>query len=140
MTVTNDPDVVALSDLVYAVIHNEEGAWRELTIPDCAEPDIEYAYGWFTEDEDAVWMEVVKLNANDFWRGYFYFNDMEPPSDACGLECNTQEHLDIHWESNNGGGHYDCTHYEHIVNGEIVETIKHDNQDWYSDEQESKCN
>ena len=56
---------------------------------------------------------------------------MEPPSDACGLECNTREHLDIHWESNNGGGHYDCTHYEHVVDGEVIETIKHDHYNWY---------
>ena len=47
------------------------------------------------EDEDAAWMEVVKLNANDFWRGYFYFNDMEPPEDAVGLECNTREHAGL---------------------------------------------
>ena len=44
MTETKDLEVIALSDLVYAVIHNEEGAWRELTIPDCAGPDIDYAY------------------------------------------------------------------------------------------------
>ena len=131
MTETIDPEVVALSDLVYGIIHNKEGSWRKLTIPDCAEPDIEYAYGWFIEDEDAAWMEVVKLNVKDYWRGYFYFNDMESPEDAVGLECNTREHLDYHWESNNGGGHYDCTRYEHIVDGEIVETIKHDYQNWY---------
>ena len=129
-----------LSELCYGIIHNKEGSWRELTIPDCAEPDIEGVFSWFQEDEDAEWMEVVKINPDDFWRGYFYFNDMEPASNACGLECNTTEHLDIHWESNNGGGHYDCTHYEHIVDGEVVETIKHNNLDWYTDEQESERN
>ena len=131
MTHTEDLEVVALSDLVYGIIHNKEESWRKLTIPDGAEPDIESVFSWFQQDEDAVWMEVIKINPDDFWRGYFYFNDMEPPSDACGIECNTQEHLDIHWETNNAGGHYDCTHYEHIVNGEIVETIKHDYQNWY---------
>ena len=48
--------------------------------------------------------------------------------------------LDLHWDTNSGGGHYDCTHYDHVVNGVVVETIKHDNHDWYSDEQEGKCN
>ena len=115
MTEIQDPEVGALClTLFMQSFITNKSCWRKLTIPDCAEPDIEYAYGWFTEDEDAVWMEVVKLNANDFWRGYFYFNDMEPPEDAVGLECNTREHLDYHWESNNGGGHYDCTHYEHV--------------------------
>ena len=113
---------------VYGVIHNEEDAWRELTIPDGAEPDVDFAYGWFIEEEDAVWMEVVKLNTFDFWRGWFYYNDSEGPEDACEVECNTEEHLDAHWESNNGDGHYDCSHYEHIVDGEIVKTIKHDFQ------------
>ena len=134
MTEANDPDVVALSDLVYGVIHNEEGSWQPISIPDCAAPDIESAYSWFMVDNDAVWMEVVKLNPNDFWRGYFYYNDMEPPEDACELECNTRKHLDLHWDTNCGGGHYDCTHYYHVVNGEGVETIKHDNQNWYDQE------
>ena len=120
-----------MTQYVYGVIHNSEEAWRDLTIPDSAEIDIESAYSWFMMDDDAVWMEVIKLNPNDFWRGWFYFNDMESPSDACELECNTQEHLDIHWESNNGGGHYDCTHYEHIVDGKVVETIKHDHYNYY---------
>ena len=124
----NDLDVVALSDLVYAIIHNKEGSWRELTIPDCAGPDIGYAYGWFTQDEDAEWMEVVKLNPDDFWRAYFYFNDSEGPEAACEHEFNTREHADIHWESNNGDGHYDCSHYDHVVNGVVVETIEHDCQ------------
>ena len=91
----------------------------------------EYAYGWFTEDEDAEWMEVVKLNPDDFWRAYFYYNDSERPEEACEHEFNTREHADYHWESNNGDGHYDCTHYDHVVNGGVGETIKHDNQNYY---------
>ena len=128
MTEVQDLEVVALSELVYAVIHNKEDTWRKLTIPDCAGPDIDYAYGWFMEDEDALWMEVVKLNPDDFWRAYFYFNDSEGPEEACEHEFNTREHADIHWESNNGDGHYDCSHYDHVVNGVVVETIEHDCQ------------
>jgi hypothetical protein len=47
---------------------------------------------------------------------------MSDGEDACPCECNTEEHLDIHWESNSGGGHYDCLRYEHVVNGRIVTT------------------
>ena len=131
MTEANDPDVVALSELVYGIIHHNDYGHRSITIPDGASPDIDYSYSWFMESDDALWMEVVKLNPNDFWRGYFYFNDMEPPEDAGEIEFNTREHADYHWESNNYDGHYDCTHYDHVVNGEVVETIKHDNQDYY---------
>ena len=120
-----------MTQYVYGVIHNAEECWQPISIPDCAYLDIESAYSWFIDDNDAVWMEVVKLNPNNFWRGWFYYNDMEPPSEADELECNTRDHLDLHWESNNGSGHYDCTHYEHIVDGEVVETIKHDNQNYY---------
>ncbi len=71
---------------IYGVIHNCEEAWRELTIPDGAYVDVDSAYSWFMGDEDAVWMEVVKLNTFDFWRGYFYYNDSEGPEDACEEE------------------------------------------------------
>ena len=118
-----------MTQKVYAVIHIES-TYQPLCIPDGAEADVEYAYGWFTGDDDAIWMEVLKLNTSDFWRGWFYFNDMEGPDEACEVDVNTKDHLDIHWESNNAGGHYDCSRYEHIVNGVVTETIKLDNEDW----------
>ena len=120
-----------MTQYVYGVIHNDEEASQSVDIPDGADIDIQSAHSWFMCDNDAVWMEVVKLNPNDFWRGWFYYNDMEPPEDAAEVECNTSSHLDLHWDTNSAGGHYDCTHYEHIVNGEVVETIKHDNQNFY---------
>ena len=120
-----------MTQYVYGVIECVDDVWSDTIIPDSAEPNIESAYSWFMQDDDAVWMKVVKLNPDDFWRGWFYYNDMESHEDACELECNTREHLDMHWEINNSSGHYDCTHYEHIVNGEVVETIKHVYQDFY---------
>ncbi len=92
-------------------------------IPDGADCDAEYAYSWFLEyDEAATHMEVVSLNQDDCWRGWFFYNDMEDGDESCPVYVNTEEHLDIHWESNSGGGHYDCLRYEHIVNGRIVTT------------------
>ena len=115
---------------IYGVIHCDDYGHRGIIIPDGAEPDVDFAYGWFIEEEDALWMEVLNLNTFDFWRGHFYYNDSEGPEDSCEVECNTEEHLNIHWESNNGDGHYDCTHYDHVVNGVVVETIKHDYHTW----------
>ena len=113
-----------MTQYVYGVIHGEDCGWRETSIPDGAEIDIVSAYSWFQFDDDAVWMEVVKLNPNDFWRGWFYYNDMDEPKDASPIEFNTREHLDLHWETNSGDGHYDCSRIEHIVDSKIVETIK----------------
>ena len=89
-------------------------------IPDgMAESDSEYAYLVFKSVmtlKQLIW-RVVTLNETDYWRGWFFYNDMEDGDDACPVEVNTEEHLDLHWESNSGGGHYDCMRYEHIVNG-----------------------
>jgi hypothetical protein len=107
---------------VYGVIHYKDDEWRDTRIPDCAELDAETAYSWYMDDDDAATMTLVTLNQDDYWRGWFYYNDEDDGEDACPCECNTEEHLDIHWESNSGGGHYDCLRYEHVVNGRIVTT------------------
>jgi hypothetical protein len=106
---------------VYGIIHCPE-AYNQDVIPDTAELDAEYAWGRYLEDDEATQMTVVTLNQDDYWRGWFYYNDMSDGEDACPCECNTEEHLDLHWESNSGGGHYDCLRYEHVVNGRIVTT------------------
>ena len=106
---------------VYAIVHSPN-AWDEQFIPDGAETDTDFAWGWFLEDENATHMEVVTLNQDDYWRGWFYYNDMGYGEDACPVEVNTEEHLDLHWEANNSSGHYDCLRYEHVVNERIVTT------------------
>ena len=106
---------------VYAIVHSPD-AWDAMFIPDGAESDIEFAWGWYLEDENATHLEVVNLNEDDYWRGWFYYNDMDEGEDACRVEVNTEEHLDLHWESNSAGGHYDCLRYEHVVNNRIVTT------------------
>ena len=111
---------------VYGIIHRPE-AYNEDLIPDGAEPNIDYAYEWFREDEDADYLTVVTLNESDYWRGWFYYNDMSDGEDAAPVEFNTQEHLDLHWDCNNGDGHYDCLRYEHLINDRIVTTC------WFKD-------
>ena len=118
---------------VYGVIHYEDDNWRDTRIPDGADEDAECAYGWYSDDDEALSMSVLTLNPNDHWVGFFFYNDMEGPEDACPVACNTREHLDIHWETNNGGGHYDCIRYEHRVNGDVVDTINHEYYDLFNE-------
>ena len=109
----------------YGVVHYESDYTND-HIPDCADTGdygYEYAYDYsYMEDDDAVSMTVLTLNQDDYWRGWFFYNDMDDGEDACPCDVNTEEHLDLHWESNSGGGHYDCLRYEHVVNGRIVTT------------------
>ena len=121
-----------MTKLVYGVIHTED-TFRELVIPDGADDNADYAWEWYQDDDEAIYLEVVNLHPNDYWVGYFFYNDMEGPKDACPVECNSQEHLDAHWESNNSSGHYDCIRYEHRVNGDVIDTINHDFYDLYNE-------
>jgi len=109
----------------YAIVHYESD-YRQDDIPDCADTGhygYDYAYEYFyQDDDDAVTMTVLTLNQDDFWRGWFFYNDDEDGETACPSDVNTQEHLDLHWDSTSGGGHYDCLRYEHIVNGRIITT------------------
>ena len=121
-----------IKPLIYGVIY-KKGFYRFNTntnteIPDGAGPDIEAAQSWYDdviEPDDRIALVTHTLNPNDYWRGWFYFTDMSDEDEADPVEVNSQDHLDIHWETNNGGGHYDCTKYEHIVNGNIIDTINH---------------
>ena len=106
---------------VYGIVHSPS-AYNSDVIPDGADIDFDYAWDLFKEDNDSTSLTVLTLNPNNYWRGWFFYNDMEDGNDACPVDVNTQEHLDLHWESNSGGGHYDCMRYEHIVNGRIVTT------------------
>lgn len=99
------------------------GAYQEEVIPDGAYEDgPDYAFDLYKDDDEAVSMTVVTLNPQDFWRGWFFYNDGSDGEDAAPENFNSQEHLELHWESNSGGGHYDCLRYEHIVNERIVTT------------------
>jgi hypothetical protein len=110
-----------MTKYVYGIVHIPN-AYANNVIPDTADIDVGYAWDLFRDDNDADYLTVVTLNPDDYWRGWFFYNDMDNGEDACPCDCNTQEHLDLHWESNSGGGHYDCLRYEHIVNDRIVTT------------------
>ena len=122
-----------MTQQVYGVIHTDS-EWRPLVVPDGADVDLESPYAWFMFDDDAIWMEAVKLNTDDYWVGHFFYNDMEGPEGACPQYFNTLEHLVAHEETNNSSDHYDCTSYEHIVDGVVVEVINHPYVDHYSND------
>ena len=114
----------------YYIIYDEEG--EIATIPDPCGGESEYSYDFFYEENDWTVMKQVQVK-DEYWVGYFFFNDMEGPEDACLVECNTTEHLDFHWESNNSSGHYECIRYEHRVNDDVIDTINHNFYDLYNE-------
>ena len=126
-----------IKELKYLVIYEQrwsDGSPTDMTIPDGADVDLDSPLSWLEGVcENVVESAVHVLNLSDYWRGWFWYNDMEEAEDAGPIEVNSREHLDAYWETNNSGGHYDCNKYEHIVNGNIIESFN-------PYEQESECN
>ena len=93
-----------------------------------SEPDdyytIEEEFYRDERQDDFVIAKEVKLNVNDCWIGYFYYNDDEvfDIDTASKYPFNTREHLQSFWERNPYQGHYVWGRIEHIVNGVVVET------------------
>ena len=120
----------SLKPLVYGVIYTKftpNSDKIDTLVPDGAGPDVEGAESFYQDvyDEDCrVAFVTHTLNVNDYWRGWFFYNDMEDEFEAGDVDVNSREHLDAHWEANNSSGHYDCVRYEHIVDGKIIETIQ----------------
>ena len=57
-----------MTKLRYGIIHYSEDSSKELCIPDGADrEDVESAYYWFEDDNDAIYMEVLNLNPTDYW-------------------------------------------------------------------------
>ena len=99
-----------------------------------------YLTDWVTTNEDAqqllddyetfecVSFEVVELNEQNFVRGYFFANDLEPlevaiQNDLVDEMCfNTREELDIYQSYHDSGGHYGWFKLETIEGGVVVKT------------------
>ena len=100
-------------------------------IYDAPEPNDNYVIKQLLSKDNFVDIEIakeVKLNANDYWLGYFYYNDEEHFDIDTAAECafNTREHLELYQYMNDAGGHYVWGKVEHIVNGVVVETENED--------------
>ena len=120
------------SNNCYYIIYDDEG--KEVTIPDPSGGDVDYSFQYFFGEygkfeNDWSVMKQVNLNKDDYWIGYFYFNDMEDPqhTDECDDICfNTKDHLELYWGMNDCGGHYDCLKIEHWVDGDLKEHFNPD--------------
>ena len=106
-------------------IYEGEGCWSERVIDD--EPDL------FGEDED-VTCTMVEVNKNHYFKGWFFWNDMDDYEDKDehhSVCFNNEKDLDDYIESNNSGGHFQCTYVEEWRKGELFETIQLSDEDGY---------
>ena len=87
--------------------------------------------GLFTEDE-GVSVTEVKVNPAHYYKGYFFYNDMDDYEDkeehypSC---FNSMKDVDIYIDSNDSSGHFQCTYVEEWVDGELVKTTQVSNAD-----------
>tara|TARA_R110002012_G_C11199267_1_gene559625 strand:+ start:101 stop:448 length:348 start_codon:yes stop_codon:yes gene_type:complete len=74
----------------------------------------------------------VSLNENHFFRGYFFFNDMDEyeEDNFFPTDMNSVEHLELYHECNNSDGHYQFIRMEEYVNGVLVKTTPVDDTNW----------
>ena len=95
------------------------------------------SFDTFIDDDDCVeegeyeTMKEVIVNENHFFKGYFFYNDMddfEDKDEHYPMCCNTEEDLDTYYDCNNSGGHLQCTYIEEVVNGVVVKTTDVDNE------------
>jgi len=78
-------------------------------------------------DDDGVTCTEVKVNEKHYYKGYFFYNDMDDyeDKDEHYPSCfNSMEDLDTYIDSNNSGGHFQCTYIEEWVDGELVKVTQ----------------
>ena len=101
-----------------------------------AEKVIDEDDGLFGEDEDVTCTEV-KVNPAHYYKGYFFYNDMDDyeDKDEHYPSCfNTMEDVDTYIDSNTSPGQFQCTYIEEWVNGEKVNTVQvSDENGWLDD-------
>ena len=96
-------------------IYEGEACWAERVIDEDA--------GLF--DEEGVTCTEVKVNPAHYYKGYFFYNDMDDyeNKDEHYPSCfNNEEDLDDYIDSNNSSGHFQCTYVEEWVDGVKVNT------------------
>ena len=69
----------------------------------------------------------VKLNEAHYYKGYFFYNDMDDyeDKDEHHFMCvNTMEDIDSYMDANEAGGHFQCTYIEEWKNGVLINTVQ----------------
>ena len=100
---------------VYYIYEGEE-CWCERLVDDDE--------NLFLGDEDVSCTEV-KVNPAHYYKGYFFYNDMDDYEDKeehYPVCFNNETDLDDYIETNNSSGHFQCTYIEEWMNGVLVNT------------------
>ena len=109
-------------------IYEGEECWAEKLID-----DDDGLYG----EEENVTVTKVKVNPAHYYKGYFFYNDMDyyDEKDEHYPSCfNSMEDVDTYIDSNNSSGHFQMTYVEEWVNGEKVNTVQtSDENGWLDD-------
>ena len=74
----------------------------------------------------------IPVNENHFFRGYFFFNDMDEYDEEnfYPTDVNSEKHLELYQECNNSSGHHQWIRMEEWVNGVLVNTTPVDDTNW----------
>ena len=99
-----------------------DGLWEEFIDDD---------YDLFDESECDT-QTKVSVNPNHFFRGYFFFNDMDEYDEEnfFATDMNSKEHLETYHDCNNSDGHYQWIRMEEWVGGVLVTTTPVDDTNW----------
>ena len=119
---------MSIANEVY-YIYEGEACWAERVID---EED-----GLFDGDDEDFTCTEVKVNPAHYYKGYFFYNDMDEydDKDEHYPSCfNSMEDMDTYIESNNSSGHFQCTYIEEWFNGEKVNTVQISDEDGYLDD------
>ena len=86
--------------------------------------------------------EKVMLNPQHYIKGYFFWNDMDDYEDKdehFPMCFNSLEHLDWYMNSNDGGGHFQCTIIEEWKNGEMIKHVQVSDEEGCTEEYYQYC-
>ena len=79
---------------------------------------------FFPEDYEDCTVTPVILNENDYFIAYVYDNEYETADKAIAHKFNSFSDAETYCYTQSGTGHIFFDKADHVVNGEIVETIE----------------
>ena len=116
---------MSISNEVY-YIYEGEACWVDRLVDD-EDGLLDGEDGEFTCTE-------VKVNENHYFKGYFFWNDMDDYDDKdehYPVCFNNMKDMDDYDDSNNSSGHFQCTYVEEWVDGQLVNTVQVSDENGY---------
>ena len=116
---------MTISNEVYYIYEGGQ-AWTERLVDE--DPDL------FAGDVDETTCTRIEVNPSHYYKGYFFWNDMDDYDDKDehhSVCFNNEKDLDDYFDSNSGGGHFQCTYVEEWVDGVLVNTKQVSDEDGY---------